>query len=195
MATANLLSASPSSAQDKPQETSQDFPIACPQDQTGVLINDGQWQDLELETPQENRVKHGVIAAMTDGAVPAETISEYAGLHSATEVHLPRPVVCVRLSTALRQNPLLVRLHPDPKHDLRSLDTGRMPPVGAKILEVKNSDVITTVLARPDRQTWLLRPTQELPAGEYAIVVGRQNLTIFTFSVGKIPAAKNSPTT
>jgi hypothetical protein len=194
MTAIHMLPASPASAQDKSQESSRDFPLACPDDQMGVLINDGQWQALEQEPPQKNRVKHGALAAMTNGVVPAGAISEYAGLHSETEVHLPRPVVCVRLSVAIQQEPILVRLHPDPKHDLRFLDRGRMPPVGAKILEVKHSDVVSAVLVRPDRETWLLRPTQELPEGEYAIMVGTQNFMIFTFSVAKLPATKNAST-
>lgn len=156
-----------------------------PSDETGVLIQDGDWMALDLESPTESRVKRGVAASFTYGVVPATILSEYAGFRSKTEVHLPKPIICICHFPFLLGTPVLVRLHSDSQHDIRVLDGGRMPAIGAKVIKAKDSDLFPTDLIQPEKGVWLLRPTKELPAGEYALMFGTQNLAIFSFSVVK----------
>jgi hypothetical protein len=122
---------------------------------------------------------------LTYGAVPATFRSEYPGIHSQAEIHLAKPVICICHFDILPGNPVLVRLHSDTKHDVRVLDGGRLPVIGAKVIEAKDSDLLPADLLQPEKSVWLLRPRQELPDGEYALMFGAQNLAIFTFSVAK----------
>jgi hypothetical protein len=181
----NLAFPGPNPAQQKFESASSGFPADYPSDEAGVLIQNGDWLALNPESPKKTRVKHGVVASLTYSSVPATVLSEYAGFHSKAEVHLAKPVICICHFSVLPGNPILVRLHPDPKHDIRVLDGGRMPVIGAKVMEAKDSDVFPADLLQPEESVWLLRPRQELPEGEYALMLGSQNLAIFTFSLAK----------
>lgn len=185
LVTTNVVFVPSASAQDKSQKSSKTFIADYPDGQDGILIDDGDWLALSPEFPQRNRVKHGVAAAVTYGSIPAIAVSEYAGLHSATEIHSAKPFICLCHVFALPGNPVLVKLHSEPKLGIRVLDGGRLPVIGAEVIQAKKSDVIPIDLQQPDKGIWLLRPTEELPAGEYALMLGAQNLSIFTFSVAK----------
>jgi hypothetical protein len=182
---ANLALPGSNPAQQKSEPPSSGFTADYPSDEAGVLIQNGDWLALSQESPTKSRVKHGAAASLTYGAFPATFLSEYAGIHSKPEVHLAKPVICICHFAVLPGNPVLVRLHSDPKHGIRVLDGGRMPVIGAKVIEAKDSDLFPADLLRPEKSVWLLRPTQELPDGEYALMFGAQNLAIFTFSVAK----------
>jgi hypothetical protein len=188
----NLASTGPSPAQQKSEPASYGFTADYPNDEAGILIQNGDWLPLDQESPKKTRVKRGVAASLSYGSVPATLLSEYAGSHSKAEVHLTKPVICICHFPVLPGNPVLVRLHPDPKHDTRVLDGGRMPVIGAKVMEAKDSDVLPADLLQPENGVWLIRPMQELPEGEYALMFGPQNLAIFTFSVAK-PRAIQAP--
>jgi hypothetical protein len=87
-----------------------------------------------------------------------------------------------------------VRLHP--KKDSRELDAGRLPTLGAKIAEAKQSDMVPTEVLQPENACWLLRPREDLPTGEYALMLGTQNMSIFAFTLANplgeraVPAPK-----
>ncbi len=74
-----------------------------------------------------------------------------------------------------------MRLHP--KKDSRELDAGRLPAVGAKIAEAKQSDLVPAEVVQPENACWLLRPRENLPVGEYALMLGTQNMSIFAFTI------------
>ena len=183
---ANLALPSCNPAQQKAGPAAPGITADYPSDEAGVLIQDADWLDLSPESPTKSRVKRGVAASFTYGSVPAAILSEYAGLHSKTEVHLPKPIICICNVPAFPGTPVLVRLHSDSKHPVRVLDGGRMPLIGAKIMEARDSDLLPVDLIQPEKGVWLLRPMKELPNGEYALMLGKQNLVIFTFSVAKL---------
>ena len=180
-----VASTGPNSTQKKSEPASFGVTADYPSDEAGILIQNGDWVPLGQESPKKTRVKHGVAASLSYGSVPATVLSEYAGSHSKTEVHLKKPVICICHIAVRSGNLVLVRLHPDTKHDTRILDGGRMPVIGAKVMEAKDSDVFPVDLLQPEDGVWLIRPTQELLEGEYALMLGAQNLVIFTFSVTK----------
>jgi hypothetical protein len=78
-----------------------------------------------------------------------------------------------------------VRLHP--KKQSRELDGGRMivyPVVGgSKMADANKSDLIPVDVSHPDPQVWLVRSQIPLEPGEYALMLGTQNLSIFPFTV------------
>jgi hypothetical protein len=78
-----------------------------------------------------------------------------------------------------------VRLHP--KKDSRELDGGRLPVLGAKMAEARQSDLVPTEVVQPENTYWLVRATEDLPAGEYALMLGTQNMSIFAFTIANPP--------
>jgi hypothetical protein len=78
-----------------------------------------------------------------------------------------------------------VRLHP--KKLSRELDGGRMivyPVVGgSKMADANKSDLIPVDVSQPDPQIWIVRSQSPLEPGEYALMLGTQNLNIFPFTV------------
>ena len=51
-----------------------------------------------------------------------------------------------------------------------------MPVLGAKMAEAKQSDLVPTEVVQPENTYWLVRATEDLPAGEYALMLGTQNM-------------------
>jgi len=193
LVTINVLFVPSASARDKRQEPSKTFTADYPDDQEGILIdNGGHWSELNPEFPQKSRLKRGAAAVVTYSAIPATPVSEYAGLHSATEIHSVKPVICLCHVPALPRSPVLVKLHTDSKQRTRVLEGGRMPVIGAEIIRAKDSDVIPVDLKQPEKGIWLLCPIEELPDGEYTLMLNAQNLSIFTFSVAKQRSNKTS---
>jgi hypothetical protein len=82
---------------------------------------------------------------------------------------------------------VVVRLHP--KKGLRELNAGRVLVLGAKIAEVKQSDEVPTEAVQPENACWLLRPREDLPPGEYALMLPSQNFAIFAFTIANPPSA------
>jgi hypothetical protein len=61
--------------------------------------------------------------------------------------------------------------------------------LGAKIAEAKQSDMVPTEVVQPENACWLLRPREDLPAGEYALMLATENLGIFAFTIANPPGA------
>ena len=161
-----------------------------PTNQAGVLIHGSTWQPVANAMPFKTKVAHGIAASFSYGAVPAKLVAEYAGEHAATQVDAGQVTLCVCHLASIPGEPVIVRLHP--KKGERELDGGRMAvyPVvgGSKVADASKSDLIAVDQAHPSPAIWLIRPQGPLPPGEYALMLGTQNISIFPFSVTE-PAA------
>ena len=161
-------------------------------DLSGVYVRDSEWGELFDVAPSRVRVKRGVLHAVTYGTVPADLVAEYEGPHSQIRVTAGRPVICIcHLPPSVTQ-PVIVQLHI--YKDTRLLNAGRLPVLGAKVAEAKESDLVPIDIHRQRKNmVWLLQPRLELPAGEYAVMLGAQNLEIFPFTVTDKVAKSSVP--
>ena len=156
-----------------------------PMDRAGVLIQSGQWTVVANQNPAKTRTAHGIAASLSYGIVPAKVVAEYDGEHAQAQVETVQPILCICHIISLPGDPVLVRLHP--KKGSRELDGGRMivyPVVGgSKMADANKSDLIPADVSHPDSQVWLIRPQSPLLPGEYALMLGTQNISIFPFTV------------
>jgi hypothetical protein len=156
-----------------------------PRDQAGILIQSTQWTVVANQSPVRTRTGRGIAASLSYGLVPAKIVSEYAGEHAPTQVETAQPIICICHLISLPGDPVLVRLHP--KKGSRELDGGRMivyPVVGgSKMADANKSDLIPADVSHPDSQVWLIRPQSPLQPGEYALMLGTQNISIFPFTI------------
>jgi len=188
-----LPSAQLAPAQGKPSTASpisSNFPAESPNDDASVLV-DSSWVALSQELPSKIRTKWGLVSSLTYGVVPGAIIAEYPGQHAELQIETRRPVFSICNVPSFAGAPALVRLHP--KKDSRELDAGRLPALGAKIGEAKQSDQVPTEAVRSENACWLLRPREDLPAGEYALMLPTQNLGIFPFTIANQPPGNLSP--
>ena len=156
-------------------------PAEYPKDQVGVLIYDSAWSAIPQVFPSKTHVKRGIAASLSYGAVPAVAVAEYDGLHAAVQAGPGRPVICICHVISLPGAPVIVKLHP--KKGARELDGGRLPILGSKMTEASKSDLIEVDVSQPENTVWLVQPREALPAGEYALMLGTQNMSIFAFTV------------
>jgi hypothetical protein len=180
-------------AQSKPGMASpspSNFPAEYPNDGASVLVENSGWADLPAESPNKIRTKRGLIGSLTYGAIPGVLIAEYQGQHAELQIETRRPVFCICSVPSIPASPVLVKLHP--KKDSRELDGGRLPVLGAKIGEARQSDQVPTEAVRPENACWLMRPREDVLPGEYALMLGTQNMSIFTVTIsnqsGRNPA-------
>jgi len=54
--------------------------------------------------------------------------------------------------------------------------------------DASKSDLIPVEAFQPAPQVWLVRPQSPLQPGEYALMLGTQNLDIFPFTIAAVPA-------
>ena len=161
-----------------------------PRDRTGILIRNSDWISIPSEMPAKIRMKHGFAPALTYGIAPAGAVTDYEGLHARVQIEPGRPVMCICHVISLPGNPALVRLHP--KKNVRELDGGKLH-IGAKFAEAEKSDLIPINVSQPESTVWLVQPQQALPAGEYALMAGTQNMSIFPFTVAAASPASVAP--
>lgn len=171
----------PSAGQPASNPVSADYP----KNRAGVMIGEKQWTDVANQTPSKTKAAHSIAASLSYGIVPAKVVAEYQGEHSPTRTTETQPVICVCHIFALPGAPVLVKLHA--KKDSRELDGGRMtvyPLVGGtKSADANKSDLIAADVSQPEPQVWLVRPQTPLDPGEYALMLGTQNINIFPFTV------------
>ena len=164
-----------------------------PMDQAGVLIQGAEWTAVANQYPTKTRAAHSIAASLSYGIVPVKIVAEYEGEHASTQTESAQPVICLCHFMSLPGVPVLVRLHP--KKGARELDGGRMyvyPVVGnSKMADANKSDIVSADVSHPDPQVWLIRPQSPLDPGEYALMLGTQNMSIFPFTV---PAPSAHPT-
>lgn len=174
----------------KPQTTSTSNSLKdYPKDQTGVLIEGTEWTEVLQDVPSKMRLKHGIAAAFTYGAVAARAVMEYDGQHAEIVVSAGRPVICICYINRIPGQPALVRLHS--KKNSRELVGATAPIMGGSINEAAKSDFVEITVSKPESTVWLVRPKEALPPGEYALMLGTQNINIFPFSV--VSAANAAP--
>jgi len=186
-----LPSAQLAPAQGKPGTASpapSNFPAEYPDDGVSVLVENSGWLPLSQESSPKPRIRRGLIGSLTYGAVAAVVIIEYPGQHAELQIENRRPVFSSCNVPSFPGGPVLVKLHP--KKDSRELDAGRLPVLGAKIAEAKRSDVVPTEAVQPENACWLLRPREDLPPGEYALMLATENLAIFPFTIA-VPSPAN----
>jgi hypothetical protein len=151
-----------------------------PRDRAGILMHRSGWIAIPSEMPSKSHLKHGLAPTFTYGIAAAEAVSDYEGLHAQIQIEPGRPVICICRILSLPGNPALVILHP--KKNVRQLDGGNLH-IRGKIAEAEKADLIPINISQPETGVWLIQPQQELPAGEYALMLGTQNINIFPFSV------------
>jgi hypothetical protein len=185
-------------AQDTPPSPaveSSGFPNDYPSNQPGILIQGSSWQQIAGAMPFKTKIAHGIAASLSYGAVPAKIVAEYQGDHASTQVDAGQMTICICHIISLPGEPVIVRLHA--KNGARELNGGKMivyPVVGgSKMADASKSDLIPVDEAHPEPQVWLIRPQVQLPPGEYALMLGTQNINIFPFTVVE-PAGASSGT-
>ena len=181
-----LLVSSAVHAQEQPAPANNaEFTVDYPMDRSGVFVQNGDWTPVANQNPSKTKVGRGIAAALSYGAVSTKIIAEYQGEHAATQIDAAQPVFCLCHFSSIPGEPVLVRLHP--KKVVRELDGGRMtvyPVVGnSKLADANKSVLVPVYVARPDSQVWLIRPKSPLMPGEYALMLGTQNVSIFPFTV------------
>lgn len=184
-----MASTAAGSAQAPAQDSKGDSPsasVAYPHDQAGILIKDLDWISIPQTMPTKSKAKHGLAASLSYGAVPAAIVAEYAGSKAATQIADQQPTICICHLLSLPGQPLLVRLRV--KKEIRELDGGRLPILGAKLAEAKESDMVPIDVSQPEKNVWLIRPKAPIAEGEYALMLGPQNVAISPFGVSAPPA-------
>lgn len=165
-----------------------------PTNRAGVMIQSADWAALANQFPAKTKVAHALAAGLSYGLAPAKLIAEYDGDHAPTQVELARPVICICHFSSIPGAPVLVRLHA--KKGARELDGGKMivyPVVGgSRTADANKSDLIPSDVFQPEAQVWLVRPQSPLEPGEYALMLGTQNVNIYPFTV--VPPSSPSPT-
>jgi hypothetical protein len=181
LVTALVLSAT-AAAQTQPDQAfikDADFTAEYPMDRAGIFIQTPDWKDIKNQMPTKTKAAHGLAASLSYGLVPAKVVAEYEGEHAPAQASAGQPILCICHILSLPGQPVIVRLRP--KKGSRELDGGKMivyPVVGGS----KTADA--------DPQVWLVRPEVVLGPGEYALMLGTQNVAIYPFSVaGDSPAA------
>jgi hypothetical protein len=168
--------AAPVTVSAKPLTVTPDYPSEL----SGVLIEGSHWKSIEGEGPTKSHIKHGFAPAFTYGIAPAAIVSDYKGPHAQVHVNPGRPEICVCHFSALPGDPVLVKLHV--KKGMRELDGGKLH-IGAKLEEAEKSDLVAVNVSKPEDMVWLVQPQKALSPGEYALMLGTQNIVIFPFTV------------
>jgi hypothetical protein len=190
-----IVSALPllAAAQNKPDSASATPPTVTadyPRDRAGMFMLSSDWISIPSEMPARSHVKHGLAPALTYGIAPATAVSDYNGLHAQVQIEPGRPIICICHIISLPGNPALVRLHP--KKNLRELDGGNLH-IRGKIEEAEKADLLPINVSQPESMVWLVQPQQALPAGEYALMLGTQNISIFPFTVAAASPSSVAP--
>jgi hypothetical protein len=187
-----IVSASPLPAQNQPpadaataQNDSNQIYVDYPRNRAGVLVGEKQWTEVANQMPFKTKIAHGIAASLSYGLAPAKLVAEYQGEHASTRTAEPQPILCICHISSLPGSPVLVKLHA--KKNARELDGGRMTiaPIvgGSKMADANRTDLIAAEVSQPEPQVWLVRPQTPLDPGEYALMLGTQNMSIFPFTV------------
>lgn len=154
----------------------------------GVFIKIQGWTEIEQICPSRTHLKRAIAPSVTYGAIPAATVTEYDGPHADVQLSPGRPILCI-LHESRIPTTVLVRLHG--KKTFRELNGGSLRLPGSKIHEAASKDLVEVDVSQPEDNVWLINPREVLPTGEYALMLGRQNVCVFPFTVSN--AASNAP--
>jgi hypothetical protein len=167
--------------------------VDYPRNRPGILIQGTEWIPLANQYPTKTKTAHSLAAGLSYGIVPAKIVAEYDGDHAPIQTDAAQPTICICHFYSIPGAPVLVRLHP--KKGARELDGGRMTvyPVvgGSKMADANKTDLVPADVSQPEPQYWLIRPQSPLEPGEYALMLGTQNISIFPFTV--LPPSHPAP--
>lgn len=188
----------------QPAPANPQFATDYPADKAGIFIQSSpaEWEPITDESPTKAKTVHGYADSFAYGTVPDKVVVvDYDGEHAKTQVDAGAPTICVCNKASLLGQPVIVRLHA--KKGARELDGRRMiislVNGGIKIADENKSDLIPVDQQQLDSHVWrdahiwLIRPRSTLPPGEYALMLGTQNLSIFPFTVAA-PAGASAET-
>lgn len=165
-----------------------DYPL----DRPGIFLQGQTWQSLQSQMPVKTKAAHSIAASLSYGLVPAKVVAEYDGTHAAAQTDTAQPTLCICHIISLPGQPVLVRLHV--KKNTRELNGGKMvvyPVVGgSKLADANKSDLIPADVQQVEPQIWLVRPQVALEPGEYALMLGTQNIAVFPFAVAEPTTTK-----
>ncbi|HEY7339164.1 MAG TPA: hypothetical protein VH639_30025 [Bryobacteraceae bacterium] len=182
-----LFTLSPLLEAQSPTAITADYPSSPP----GVLIGGPNWINIPNEAPARTRASgHGLAPALTYGIASATIIAEYRGSRAAIQIQPGRPVICICHVIAVPGQPVIVKLHP--KKDAREFDGGKLH-IGSKAAKAETGDLLPVAISQPEENVWLIQPEQALPPGEYALMLGTQNLNVFPFSVAGSDSIRSKP--
>lgn len=169
----------------QPRASATELADDYPMNRAGIFIKGAEWNPVSNQAPAKTKVAHGLAASLSYGLAPAKVVAEYQGDHAPTKSESAQPVICICHMVGIPGEPVIVRMHP--KKDSRELDGGRMTvyPVvgGSKMADANKTDLILVDVTHPDPQVWLVRPQSPLAPGEYALMLGTQNMSIFPFTI------------
>ena len=165
--------------------------VDYPNDRGGVLIEGSDWTPIDASMPAKTRAKGGIAQSLSYGAVRGMAVADYTGEHAAVQIKPGRVLICICRILSLPGDPILVRLHP--LKGMRELDGGKLPILGAKMAEAVKSDLIPSDLSHPGSTVWLVRSKDALPEGEYALMLGAQNMAVFPFTISATSSDSSAP--
>jgi hypothetical protein len=154
-----------------------------------VLIAGSDWATIDVAMPSKSRAKGGLAQSLSYGAVRGTMVADFSGEHAAVQIKPGRLLICICRLLSITGDPIIVKLHP--QKGMRELDGGKLPIMGGKMAEAGKSDLIPVDVSHPDNTTWLVRSLDALPEGEYALMLGAQNMAIFPFTISA--AVNDSP--
>ncbi len=174
----------------QPDSASPAFATDYPADKAGIFIRSTSWEPLTDQTPTKAKITHGYADSYSYGTVPAKVVvAEYDGEHATIQVDAGEPTICICNLATLQGQPVIVRLHV--KKGSRELDGGRMIANKSDLIPVDQLQQDSHIWR--DAHIWLIRPRSALPPGEYALMLGTENLSIYPFTVAE-PAGASAET-
>jgi hypothetical protein len=141
--------------------------------------------------PTKMRAKGAIAQSLSYGAIRGTAVADYNGEHAAIQVKPGRVSVCLCRVLSLPGDPIIVKLHP--QQGMRELDGGKLAILGGKIADASKSDLVPVEVTRPDTGIWLVRSQEALPEGEYALMLGTQNMAVFPFTISTASNDASSP--
>jgi len=177
----------------QPAPANPQFATDYPADKAGTFLrgSTAEWEPITDQAPSKAKTAHGFADTYSYGTVSTMIVADYDGEHATIQVDTGEPTICICNKASLLGQPVIVRLHV--KKAVRELDGRRTilsPGVGgSKIADPDKTDIILVDQLQldshiwRDSHVWLIRPRSALPPGEYALMVGNQDLNIFPFTV------------
>ena len=162
-----------------------------PKDRAGVLIEGSDWTPIDAAMPSKTRAKGGIAQSLSYGAVRGTAVADYNGEHAAVQLKPGRVLICVCRLISIPGDPVVVKLHP--QKGMRELDGGKLPILGGKMAEAGKSDLVPVGVSHPDSTVWLVRSQEALPEGEYALMLGTQNMAVFPFTISAASNDASNP--
>ena len=84
-----------------------------------------------------------------------------------------------------------MKLHP--QKGMRELDGGKLAILGAKMADAAKTDLVPVEVSHPNGTVWLVRSQEALPEGEYALMLGTQNMAVFPFTISAASNDASNP--